>query len=371
MVAVEQHVGIDEVKVVAGTVRQIEPLANLGAGIPHKNARHRRNKGGRPRQRDERQRNEERPAIQCGVRRAPGNAKARLAKRRALGAQPIQAVVEQVEARMPQNRAAGSHDGGLDRLRDAARHQRGAIREVIAHAKDRAQDKRRRRKRNRRPKRIALSKQHVAYREHQQQGQRQQHDRVAVPSKGKKYLVADVKRTGGSGVELGDCFIGHGCKVDGERRRREQAQQEGDRALPQGIVPEPQQADGVFAGRSRSGRNRGRRRRGLPRQVAGARGFHGRQGAIVVHIRYTLLRHMAPYRTRSPRGVARRGPRKTQGHRLRAKTLRQNSSKNSTKRARCKKPMVHCNESSQTDLRRHLYCPCSTRKRHIHRLARE
>jgi len=45
---------------------------------------------------------------------------------------------------------------------------------------------------------------------------------------------------------------------------------------------------------------------------------------------------MAPYRTRSPRGVARRGPRKTQGHRLRAKTLRQNSSKNSTKRARCK-----------------------------------
>ena len=58
---------------------------------------------------------------------------------------------------MPQHCAAGSHDDGLDCLRDAARHQRGAIREVIAHTKDRAQGKRRRRKHNRWPKRIALS----------------------------------------------------------------------------------------------------------------------------------------------------------------------------------------------------------------------
>ena len=97
MMPVEQHVGVEQAKVVARAVGIVEPLANLRTRISHKKAGQRSDERGRPGDHKHQEGPGKGMDREHGVSHTPYAAKVRFGKRNAPRAQPIQALKSQIE----------------------------------------------------------------------------------------------------------------------------------------------------------------------------------------------------------------------------------------------------------------------------------
>ena len=164
--------------------------------------------------------------VEQHVGQAPHAPVAALGKRKPMLAEPVECLEQQRQARDAQHRPARACDRRFDRLADAAEHEPRAVGHVVAFPEHHAGGKGHRRQRNRRAQALAAPEQHIAHRQHQQAGEREQQHRIGVARKGQQDLVADIQGAGGGRIELADGPVAglrgvHGDRGGGHERQRE------------------------------------------------------------------------------------------------------------------------------------------------------
>ena len=249
--SVEQHIGIEQTQVVTRAVGVVEPLANLRTRISHKKAGQRGDKRGRPDNHEHKKRPDKGMDREHGMGNTPHATKVGLRKRNAAGAQPIQKLKSQIEGHNRQKHPARAANPGADNACLVAQHNLCRIGKVVATAEHHANGKEQRWQHDRRAPSVTAAKEHIAKRQREQAGKREQHHCVGMAGKREKYLVAHVERARRLGVDRQDRIARHRGGIDGKRRSRQQGEQKCDERLLGGIALKPNDAGGVA--RSRCG----------------------------------------------------------------------------------------------------------------------
>ena len=209
--SVEQHIGIEQTQVVTRAVGVVEPLADLRAGVSHKKAGQRGNKRGRPGNHEHKKRPGKGMDRKHGMGCTPHATKMRLRERNATRTQPIQKLKSQIKGHDRQKHPACAANPSADNARLVAEHDLGRIGEVVAAAKHHADGKEERRQDDRRTPGVATAKEHIAKRQREQAGEREQHHRVGMAGKREEHLVAHVQYARGFGVNRQDCVARDRC----------------------------------------------------------------------------------------------------------------------------------------------------------------
>ena len=118
-----------------------------------------------------------------GVGNTPHAAKMRLRKRNAARTQPIQKLKSQIEGHNRQKHPARAANPGADNARLVAQHNLGRIGEVVTAAEHHADGKEQRRQHDRGAPSVTAAKEHIAKRQREQAGQREQHHSVGMAGK--------------------------------------------------------------------------------------------------------------------------------------------------------------------------------------------